>query len=206
MSIAIIDYGMGNLHSVAGALHALGSNCSIASSPDQIQSATHIILPGVGGFSECVANLDAGGWREPLRTAALCHGKPFLGICVGMQMLADFGEEGGQTPGLGLIPGKVTHLDTQGCTLRIPHVGWNSLYITASDEPIVEGIPSSTDFYFVHSYAFEAANPDQQLAHAEYGVPLCAMVGAGKIFGTQFHPEKSSRAGARLLQNFVSLM
>ena len=202
MKVAVIDYGMGNLGSVRRALTELGADAFIAGQPDQLAAAERIILPGVGSFSDAMSSLNNRGWSDQIRHQALVSGKPLLGICLGMQLLASSGSEGGNTLGLGLIPGATVHLDTLGCTLRIPHVGWNA--ITPCGEPaLFAGIPAGTDFYFVHSYTLRPDNSSHALATADYGIQVIAAVGSGNIFGTQFHPEKSSRAGFRLLKNFL---
>lgn len=205
MKVAIVDYGMGNLGSVRRALTELGVDVIVAERPDQLAAAARIVLPGVGSFTDGMAHLDARGWSDALRERTLTHGIPLLGICLGMQLLAGAGSEGGNgtmTPGLALIPGDVVRLDALGCTLRIPHVGWNAI-VPHGTPPLLAGIPPQTDFYFVHSYAFRPASPSHILATTDYGVPLTAVVGDGPVMGTQFHPEKSSRAGFRLLKNFL---
>lgn len=202
MKVAIVDYGMGNLGSVHRALTMLGVDAVIASQPGQLASADRMILPGVGSFADGMAHLVRHEWVEPLRREA-SDGKPLLGICLGMQLLATSGTEWGVHAGLDLIPGRVTRLDSMGCVDRIPHVGWNGIRLMEWAGPLFVGIPESSDFYFVHSYAFEAAVPDDVLACVDYGIPFAAAVGRAHVFGTQFHPEKSSRAGIRLLRNFI---
>jgi glutamine amidotransferase len=204
--VGVIDYGVGNLGSVLRALEGL---CATPVLIDRAIDAHHVdalILPGVGGFSECKQILDKGGWTEAIRDEALAYKKPLLGICLGMQLLADFGEEGvsdGQpTPGLGLIPGRVSGLRGLGCSARIPHIGWNSISVR-NDNSLFDGISSGTDFYFVHSYAFIPEADDDVIAITHYGKDITAAVARGNIWGTQFHPEKSSRAGIRLLKNFI---
>lgn len=202
MKVAIVDYGMGNLGSVRRALAELGVDSFIAGHPDQLAAADRMILPGVGSFSDGMAQLAQGGWCEQIRRQTLEFSKPLLGICLGMQLLASRGNEGGLSQGLDLIPGEVSRLDTLGCALRIPHVGWNAISRTGDDE-LFSGIPDGTDFYFVHSYAFRPVSQKQTLAHTDYGIQVVAAVGSGNILGTQFHPEKSSKAGFRLLRNFL---
>lgn len=202
MKVAIVDYGMGNLGSVRRALDELGVDGIIAGHPDQLAAADRLILPGVGSFSDGMAQLAQGGWCEAIRRQTLEFGKPLLGICLGMQLLASRGNEGGLSQGLDLIPGEVSRLDALGCTLRIPHVGWNAISRTGDDK-LFSDIPDGTDFYFVHSYAFRPTREEHALAHTDYGVRVVAAVGAGNILGTQFHPEKSSKAGFRVLRNFL---
>ena len=198
MKVAVIDYGLGNLGSVRRAIAELGAEPVLADKPEQLAAADRVILPGVGSFADGMALLRKRGWVGALRETR----KPVLGICLGMQLLASRGTEGGDTEGLDLIPGKVIGLDTLGCGLRIPHVGWNSV---AVDDPsrILRGITSGTDFYFVHSYVFQPREATDVVATTSYGVPVTAVVGRANVMGTQFHPEKSSKAGFRVLRNFL---
>lgn len=210
MKVGVIDYGVGNLGSVVRALEELDVQPVLIDRPVDMHGADCLILPGVGSFSDCAELLDRGGWIDPLRQEVLEFDRPLLGVCVGMQLLADFGVEGavsgetGGTPGLGFVPGKVEHLGRLGCKLRLPHVGWNEISCGDQRDHLFEGIPDGTDFYFTHSYAFVAAHQDHVIATADYGVPVTAAVRNGKVWGTQFHPEKSSRAGFRLLANFLA--
>ena len=202
MKVAIVNYGMGNLGSVRRTLDDLNADAFIAEHPAALFEANRIVLPGVGAFSEGMTRLRDGGWVEMLQRLVRHDHKPLLGICLGMQMLAGSGEEGGLMPGLGLVAGRVRRLDLLGCTLRIPHVGWNDITF-GSPHGLFTHIPSGSDFYFVHSYAFEAENGEDVLATTSYGVPVVAAVSRGCVFGTQFHPEKSSKAGRQLLRNFL---
>lgn len=206
MNVVIVDYGMGNLGSVRRALEQLGAEPEIATDPARLEQAERIILPGVGSFADGMAHLDQHGWSAALRARAQ-RGTPLLGICLGMQLLATCGSERGEHAGLGLIPGRVTRLDLMGCQARIPHVGWNDIKVTAAADNaagrLFEGIADGTDFYFVHSFAFEAERPDDVLASVDYGIEVAAAVGRGHVAGTQFHPEKSSKAGFRILKNFL---
>lgn len=206
MKVGVLDYGVGNLGSVLRALEELRVTPLLIDRAIDAHQADALILPGVGGFTECKQILDRGGWSEAVREEAIVYKKPLLGICLGMQLLADFGEEGayvGQpTPGLGLIPGRVLGLRGLGCSARIPHIGWNSIS-TRGDNSLFDGIPDGTDFYFVHSYAFIPQSDDDIVAVTDYGVDVTAAVARGNVWGTQFHPEKSSRAGFRLLKNFI---
>jgi imidazole glycerol-phosphate synthase subunit HisH len=206
MKVGIIDYGVGNLGSVFRALEELRVTPVLVNRPADIRASDRLILPGVGNFSDCARLLNEGGWFTCLRDEVLGYQRPLLGVCVGMQLLADSSTEGASDEkgfsGLGLIPGQVRHLRTFGCTLRVPHIGWNS--ITCSGDPLFCGIPDGTDFYFVHSYAFAPQDRLDLLASVDYGVSITAAVRRGHVWGTQFHPEKSSRAGFRLLSNFIS--
>lgn len=203
MKVAIVQYGMGNLASVRKAFEDLGAAPFLVERPAELGAADRVVLPGVGAFGEGMQRLSDGGWVDALRALAT-EGRPLLGICLGMQLLADVGEEGGESAGLGLVAGRVRRLDALGCRLRIPHVGWNEVEPIGGD-PLFAQVAPRTDFYFVHSYAFDAADPAAVTARVDYGVPLVAAVRRGAVLGTQFHPEKSSRAGRLLLRNFLDL-
>lgn len=207
MKVGVIDYGVGNLGSVMRALEELRVAPALINRPVDMHSADCLILPGVGNFADCARLLQAAGWDEALREEVIGYRRPLLGICVGMQLLADASAEGAEagndTPGLGLIPGRVEHLRTLGCGLRVPHVGWNAITRRQAADTLFDGIPDGTDFYFVHSYAYLPKDPANILATVDYGAPIPAAVRSGHVWGTQFHPEKSSRAGFRLLRNFI---
>ena len=205
MTVAIIDYGMSNLGSVRRALGILGAEVMVADRPELLAPSVGIILPGVGGFSEGMARLNERGWPDAIRKHVQ-FGTPVLGICLGMQLLASVGSEGGETAGLDLVPGSVVRLDRLGCLKRIPHVGWNSVSINSPRRKLFHAIPDGTDFYFVHSYAFSASDRGDVAAETDYGVPVTAAVARARVFGTQFHPEKSSRAGSRILKNFLEVI
>jgi imidazole glycerol-phosphate synthase subunit HisH len=201
--IAIINSGIGNIGSVRRALAELGADSVVADSPEVLETADRVILPGVGSFADGMSVMRENGWVEPLRKAVVEHGTPLLGICLGMHLLAESGTEGGDIPGLGLIPGRIVRLDAIGCGERIPHVGWNDVRLCQPGHPLFAGIPSRTDFYFVHSYAYAETTAEDVIGEIDYGVPVTAVVGRGNVYGTQFHPEKSSKAGIRLLRNFL---
>ena len=209
MKIAIIDYGAGNLHSVSNAVLRCLSDLGIsgevilACRPEELGTADHIILPGVGAYGECAANLRARqGMIEALEENILRAGKPFLGICVGMQLLATKGHEHGIHQGLDWISGDVIALDPKK-NIKIPHMGWNDLQIEI-DHPVLSGIKTGTDMYFVHSYHFDLKDKSCFLASTDYGEQVAAVVGRDNIIGTQFHPEKSQKHGLKLLQNFLT--
>lgn len=203
MKVAIINYGMGNLASVRKAIEDAGADPFIANHPSALYDADRIVLPGVGAFPEGMAHLRHGGWVEALIDVVTTQGKPLLGICLGMQMLATVGHEGGANQGLDFISGQVCRLDSLGCTLRIPHVGWNEVKYRAEDI-LLNGIPDVSDFYFVHSYAFVPDSSESLIATVPYGIDVAAIVRKRHVFGCQFHPEKSSKAGRLLLKNFLS--
>ena len=210
MKVGVIDYGVGNLGSVIRALEHVNSEPSLITQPADLDLYDCLILPGVGSFTDCARLLGEGGWIDPIKSAVLESRRPLLGICVGMQLLADFGMEGAivdgldGTPGFGFIAGKVEHISSLGCNMRLPHVGWNEIYVAEPRDSLFTDIPDKTDFYFTHSYSFTASNPADVTATTGYGVPVTAAVRHGNVWGTQFHPEKSSRAGFKLLMNFLA--
>lgn len=204
MKVAIVNYGMGNLGSVCRALDELDAQPYVAEHPTALFDANRLILPGVGAFHEGMARLREGGWIEVIRRLVGVQRKPLLGICLGMQMLAEIGEEGGEVPGLGFIRGRIRRLDALGCTLRIPHVGWNEVTYQTGD-PLFAHIPQNSDFYFVHSYALQAGAAEQVSGTTSYGGNVVAAVRWENVYGSQFHPEKSSRAGRQMLRNFLDL-
>lgn len=205
MKTVIIDYGSGNLRSVEnGALragHSLDMEIVVTSSPDEVKNADRIILPGVGAFADCMTGLTSiDGMRDALEETVIANARPFLGICVGMQLLADAGLEHGRTQGLGWIGGTVE--DIEAHKLKVPHMGWNNLEID-QPHPLFTGIESGDHAYFVHSYHFKATNPKNILAHVDYGGYITAVIGRDNILGTQFHPEKSQSLGLKLIENFL---
>lgn len=198
MSIGVIDIGIGNLGSLRNALYSQGWDTVLASEADHFDDITHLILPGVGSFAAAMQRLDDGGLTGQIRRFA-SSGRPLLGICLGMQLLAGFGSEGGKIEGLGLIPGQVDPIS--GAGLRIPHVGWNNAR-QVHEHPVLDGIRDDVDFYFVHSYRFVANDPNTIIAQTEYGEKFPSIVGKANVIGAQFHPEKSQTNGLRLLDNF----
>jgi imidazole glycerol-phosphate synthase subunit HisH len=202
MKVAVVNYGFGNIGSVRRALEELKVEVVIAADPGQLAGANRIVLPGVGAFGEAMVRLRDGGWVQPLHQR-VADGTPLLGICLGMQLLAASSEENGFSEGLGFIAGRVRRLDELGTSLRIPHVGWNEVAFTGAPA-LFAHVPQATDFYFVHSFALEA-DAAAVCATTSYGVPVAAAVQQGRVFGTQFHPEKSSKAGRQILQNFLDV-
>lgn len=203
MSVAIIDYGSGNLRSVAKAFERMadGRKVEVVTTAEALKEASHIVLPGVGAYADCMAGLRAlPGMLPALEEEVRGRGKTFLGICVGMQMLFERGHEHGSHAGLAWLKGEVKPLNAPG--LKVPHMGWNELTVKA--HPLLAGIPAGAHAYFVHSYAADAQESDI-LATTEYGQSIPAVVGRDNILGTQFHPEKSQEAGLRLISNFMRL-
>ncbi|MFN4024632.1 MAG: imidazole glycerol phosphate synthase subunit HisH [Hyphomonas sp.] len=200
--VALIDYGSGNLHSCARALAAAEGNVTVTADPAEVARAGRIVLPGVGHFADCAGALRAiDGMVEALEEAVLRQGRPFLGICVGMQLMADMGLEDGETRGLGWIHGLVEALEPAP-GLPVPHVGWNEL-ILPHNHPLLAGLGDNPHAYFTHSYVFRPENEDEAAAWCDYGGVFAAAVARDNLFGTQFHPEKSQRVGLTLLANFL---
>jgi glutamine amidotransferase len=212
MTVAIIDYGSGNLHSAAKAFEraaresGLDEVISVTSDPEAVRRADRVVLPGVGAFAECRRGLDGvPGMVGALTEAVQDRGRPFIGICVGMQLMATRGLEYDTTGGLDWIPGDVRPIRPRDPGLKIPHMGWNTLE-ASRDHPILAGIPTGPDglhAYFVHSYALEARDSSDVVAVSDYGGPIVGVVGRDTMVGTQFHPEKSQALGLRLIANFL---
>ncbi|MFQ5938902.1 MAG: imidazole glycerol phosphate synthase subunit HisH [Alphaproteobacteria bacterium] len=233
MTVVIIDYGSGNLRSAAKAFEraAAEAGCNrkvmVTSDPAGLRRASHIVLPGVGAFADCWQGLAALPDMLPaLEEAVIREAKPFLGICVGMQLMATTGHEHGVHDGLGWIAGAVVPIDPNrrpgirdqesrskspmpdarsptSAMLKIPHMGWNEIEVDNSNHPVLADLPSGTHLYFVHGYHFTCTNPENVLATVDYGGPITAVVGRDNLVGTQFHPEKSQGAGLRLIANFL---
>tara|TARA_Y100000588_G_C14054724_1_gene838847 strand:+ start:90 stop:758 length:669 start_codon:yes stop_codon:yes gene_type:complete len=218
MTIAIVDYGSGNLRSAAKAFEQVANERTntpqvcVTAEPDIVAAADHIVLPGVGSFADCRAGINAiPGMLTALNESACVRGRPFLGICVGMQLMATTSLENGQHRGFGWITGVVRqlapkpleddHLDGLAC--RLPHMGWNQLLLDQPKQPILHGLSDGDHVYFVHSYGFQCDNSEDVLAHSDYGGTVVAAIGRDNLVGTQFHPEKSQETGLRLISNFL---
>jgi glutamine amidotransferase len=209
MIVAVVDYGSGNLRSAAKAFERVAAETGRASEvrvtcePEIVAAADRIVLPGVGAFADCRRGLAAvAGLEAALDEAVIRLARPFLGICVGMQLMASRGREFEIVDGLGWIDGEVVPIEPLDPALRIPHMGWNELEIRAP-HPLVEGFAAGSHAYFVHSYHFRPEEPADLIAEADYGGPLAAIIGRGNLAGTQFHPEKSQEVGLRLIGNFL---
>jgi len=207
-SIGVVDYGMGNLRSVSKALESLGFPPLVSGDPKALSSCRGIVFPGVGAFRDCMGNVVRQGLL-PFLGEYLAEGRPFLGICVGMQLLFSGSDEFGRHEGIGFFPGDVVRFPgdmpaPEGGVLKVPHMGWNGVEVVG-DNPILRGIPSGTYFYFVHSYYAAPRDPGDVACRSIYGVPFAAAVGRGNRLAVQFHPEKSQAAGLRLLGNFGRL-
>ena len=204
METAIIDYGMGNLLSVQRAFEKCGSDAVIIDNPLELRDAERIVLPGVGAFPDAMDNLRKNGWIEELNRAVLEKETPILGICLGMQLLADKGYEVRECDGLGYIPGEIIRFTQRQEKERIPHVGWNEI-LKREDSPLFDGIADGTNYYFVHSYHFRVANEENIATVTPYCGEFVSSVIKDNIVGTQFHPEKSQKAGFKLIKNFLSM-
>jgi imidazole glycerol-phosphate synthase subunit HisH len=212
VTVAIVDYGSGNLHSAAKAFERAARETGhdqpivVTSDPDTVRAADRVVLPGVGAFADCRRGLDAvSGMVDALNETVRGRGRPFLGICVGMQLMAERGREYQVTEGLGWIPGEVNRIAPDDASLKIPHMGWNTLN-AVKPHPLLDGIPlgaGGLHGYFVHSYHLKTVDRDCLVAEADYGGPVTAMVARDTCAGTQFHPEKSQRLGLALIANFL---
>jgi len=213
VTLAIIDYGSGNLRSAQKAFQRAAADLGLAmdilvtADPDVVRNADRVVLPGVGAFADCRAGLAAvAGMESALLETVIDKGRPFFGICVGMQLMATRGLEKTVTPGFDWISGDIVEIEPSDPTLKIPHMGWNTIRIT-NPHPLLRDLKTGPDglhAYFVHSYHLAADNPDQVLAEADYGGTITAIVGRDNLFGTQFHPEKSQALGLALLANFLT--
>jgi glutamine amidotransferase len=209
MKVAIIDYGSGNLRSAAKAFEraaaeeGISARVEVTDKPEAVACADQVVLPGVGAFADCRRGLaGVSGLEAALCEAVIARARPFLGICVGMQLIADRGREFETVEGLGWIAGDVVAIEPRDATLKIPHMGWNEIAPRAS-HPLLAGLGAGAHAYFVHSYHFRPADPADLVAVTDYGGPLTAMIGRDNLVGTQFHPEKSQEAGLRLIGNFL---
>lgn len=201
--VVVVDYGMGNIRSVSKAFEACGADVTVSSKPEDLKKAERIVLPGVGAFGDSMSNLKQRGLIEPLREQVLDKKKPFFGICLGMQILADSGEEKGSHQGLGWLPGKTVVFQLTDPRLKVPHIGWNNIKVV-QESPLWSGLGKKLDFYFVHSYHFVPKNRSDVAATCDYGGDFTAAVQHENIFATQFHPEKSQESGLKMIRNFLT--
>ncbi|MBR3539653.1 MAG: imidazole glycerol phosphate synthase subunit HisH [Eubacterium sp.] len=200
--VTIIDYDAGNMRSVEKAVRYLGEEVRITRKPEEILSAERLILPGVGSFGDAMEKLNGYGLTEVIHSYAE-SGKPFLGICLGLQLFFEESEESPGVKGLALLPGRIRRIP-EGEGRKVPHIGWNDLKLRQGSR-LFKGVPEGSYVYFVHSYYLEASIPEQVAARTEYGVKIDAAVEAGSLFACQFHPEKSSETGLRILKNFIEM-
>lgn len=209
MLTALVDYDSGNLHSARKAFERMASETDggeiiVTSDPDIVARADRIVLPGDGAFPACRNALmqDRAGLWDAIRDGVMRDAKPFLGICVGMQMMASIGREYKDTPGFDWIKGEIVQITPEDPTLKVPHMGWNDLILTGA-HPVLEGIETGQHAYFVHSYHMQVAEPAHRLAHVEYGGKITAIIARDNMIGMQFHPEKSQSTGLRMIANFL---
>jgi imidazole glycerol-phosphate synthase subunit HisH len=198
--IVIVDYGMGNLRSVQKAFEKIGAEARVIASPDELNGARGVVLPGVGAFGQAMDNLRAGGWIEPLHLVC-ASGLPFIGICLGMQLLFESSEEMGQHVGLGILAGSVKRFNGD---LKVPQMGWNQVHIKQRS-PLLDGVADGSFAFFVHSYYCAPSDPATILATTDYGIDFASMVSRNNVFGAQFHPEKSQAVGLKMLDNFARI-
>jgi glutamine amidotransferase len=205
--ITIIDYGMGNLRSVQKGFEKVGFDARVTDDPGVAAKADRLVLPGVGAFQDCMNNLREGGFIDPI-LQHVASGKPFLGICLGLQLLFTESEEFGLHKGLDIVAGRVrkfpADLEADGEPLKVPHMGWNQVHIQRS-HPLLDEVPDGSFAYFVHSYYVEPAAPSLAVAETDYGIDFASVIGRGALCGIQFHPEKSQQVGLRILANFARL-
>ena len=206
MQVGIINYGVGNIGSVIGSVNNLGYNYKIIEKETDFETADKLILPGIGNFKKCKEILDEKNFTFKIKESVLVKKKPILGICLGMQLLASSGTEGNNklSEGLNLINGKVINLKELGSNLVLPHIGWNNILIKKRS-PILKNIPDNTDFYFVHNFAYTELSKVNIIAEASYGINFPVLINNKNVWGTQFHPEKSSKAGVEIIKNFIKL-
>ncbi len=200
--MALVDYGMGNLRSVEKALARVGADVRIVSDVESVLAADAVVLPGVGAFGDCMANLGKAGLTDAIRNF-IATKRPFLGICLGFQALFESSEEAAGVRGLGLFPGTVPRFAVNG--LKVPHMGWNQLRIQKRGCPLLEGVADGSHVYFVHSYYCKPKEVSVVCATTDYGIEFCSMLWTDNVYATQFHPEKSQAVGLKILENFVSL-
>ena len=203
MKVGVVDYGMGNLFSVVSALEMIGAKVIICQNPNSLKDVDRIIMPGVGGFDNCMDTITKKGFKDALDREVIDLGKPIYGICLGMQIMGRMSFEFGEHKGLGWIDGDVLKLRPNDSNLRVPHVGWNDVNYT-EDSPLFSDLPKSPDFYFVHSFYLQCDQNQDVEATCDYGQTVTAAIKKNNIFGSQFHPEKSQDFGLKVLENFLS--
>ena len=202
IKVAIINYGIGNIRSLYNSLKKIDIEAEIISDPELINNFDKVFLPGVGSYNDAILMIKKFGWDIALKNFSYDKKKSLFGICVGMQILSSHGYENGKSEGLDIIKGEVMIMDKQGCNLKLPHIGWNNIKIL-SKNLITRNISNDSNFYFVNSYSFKILNKEELIATTSYGIEFPSIINKENIFGTQFHPEKSSNAGIQILKNFI---
>ena len=201
--VAIINYGIGNIRSLYNSLKKIEIDAEIINDPELICNFNKVFLPGVGSYKDAIEKIKKIGWEKSIKNFSSNKNNSLFGICVGMQILSSYGYEYGKSQGLNIIEGDVEHMDKQGCSLKLPHIGWNNIKIY-NNSLITENISNESNFYFVNSYSYKHLNPDRLIATTDYGIEFPSIINKENIFGTQFHPEKSSKAGIQILKNFIN--
>ncbi len=202
IKVAIINYGIGNIRSLYNSLKKIDIDAEIISDPELINNFNKVFLPGVGSYNDAILMIKKFGWDIAIKNFSCNKKKSLFGICVGMQILSSDGYENGKSEGLDIIKGEVMIMDKQGCNLKLPHIGWNNIKIL-SKNLITRNISNESNFYFVNSYSFKILNKEELIATTSYGIEFPSIINKENIFGTQFHPEKSSNAGIQILKNFI---
>ena len=200
--VAIINYGIGNIRSLYNSLKKIEVEAEIITDPELIYKFDKVFLPGVGSYKDAINMIKKIGWDNTIKNFTSRSDKSLFGICVGMQILSTYGYEHGKSEGLNIIGGNVEHLNSQGCNLKLPHIGWNNIRILKKSL-ITKNLPDESDFYFVNSYSFKIVNSNELIATTDYDVEFPSIINKRNVFGTQFHPEKSSKAGIQILKNFI---
>ena len=203
IKVAIINYGLGNIRSLYNSLKKIEIEAEIINDPEKINDFNKVFLPGVGSYKDAINKLKKLGWEKAIKNFSSDSTKSLFGICVGMQILSTYGYEYGKSNGLDIIQGYVEHMDKQGCNLKLPHIGWNNIKII-NNSLITENISNDSNFYFINSYSFKLMNLNTLVATTDYGIEFPSIINRQNIFGTQFHPEKSSKAGIQILKNFIN--
>ncbi len=203
IKVAIINYGIGNIRSLYNSLKKIEIEAEIITDPELIYKFSKVFLPGVGSYKDAIEMIKKIGWDKAIKKFTSNKNKNLFGICVGMQILSTYGYEYGKSEGLNIIEGDVKHLDKQSCELKLPHIGWNNIKII-NKNLITENISDDSDFYFVNSYAYKLKDSNRLIATTNYGIEFPSIINKQNIFGTQFHPEKSSKAGIQILKNFIN--
>jgi len=203
VNISILDIGISNIFSLKSIIHTLGYDLKIIKSPEELDKSDKIVFPGVGSYKSAVEKIQKLNLEESLRHNIMVKKKPFLGICVGMQVLSENGYEMGKHKGLGFIEGDVKYLKEIGCSLQVPHIGWN--HVNIKNNILTNNINQNSDFYFIHSYSYDGIDNKNIIGTTDHGCKIVAIINKDNIFGTQFHPEKSSKAGKTLIKNFLEI-
>lgn len=203
IKVAIINYGIGNIRSLYNSLKKIEIEAEIITDPETIYKFNKVFLPGVGSYKDAIEKIKKIGWDKAIKNFSSNQNKSLFGICVGMQILSTYGYEHGISNGLDIIKGEILRMDEHGCELKLPHIGWNNIKVL-NKNLITENLNNEDNFYFVNSYSFKAVNSNELIATTSYGIEFPSIINKQNVFGTQFHPEKSSKAGIQILKNFIN--